>query len=71
MRTDRPLGDLHAGPGERVNTAETGALPPPDAAAAAHSRRLVDRILGEIADAGGAIPFARFVELALYEPGLG
>jgi SAM-dependent MidA family methyltransferase len=54
-----------------MNTAGTGALPPPDAEATAHSRRLVDRIIGEIADGDGAIPFSRFVELALYEPGLG
>ncbi len=46
-------------------------LPEPDAAAAAHSARLLDHLRVEIAAAGGAISFARFMELALYAPGLG
>ncbi|WP_425479708.1 class I SAM-dependent methyltransferase [Pseudoxanthomonas wuyuanensis] len=46
-------------------------LPLPDADAQAHSRRLSDFIRTEIAGAGGAIPFSRFMELALYAPGLG
>ncbi|MFP7722923.1 class I SAM-dependent methyltransferase [Lysobacter sp. A3-1-A15] len=46
-------------------------LPEPDAAAAAHSARLSDLIRAEIAAAGGAVPFSRFMELALYAPGLG
>jgi SAM-dependent MidA family methyltransferase len=46
-------------------------LPVPDADAQAHSRRLADFIRAEIADAAGAIPFSRFMELALYAPGLG
>ncbi|MBW7903667.1 MAG: SAM-dependent methyltransferase [Rhodocyclaceae bacterium] len=47
------------------------ALPPPDPDALAHSRRLTRRIAEEIAAAGGWIDFARFMELALYAPGLG
>lgn len=47
------------------------ALPTPDADAQAHSARLAQAIRGEIDAAGGAIPFARFMELALYAPGLG
>jgi SAM-dependent MidA family methyltransferase len=37
----------------------------------AHSDRLVTVIRGEIAQHGGWISFARFMELALYAPGLG
>lgn len=47
------------------------ALPEPDAAARAHSDRLAALIRAEITAAGGAIPFSRFMELALYAPGLG
>src|SRR5690606_6008645 len=39
--------------------------------ALAHSARLRGHIHREIAAAGGAIPFWRFMELALYAPGLG
>jgi SAM-dependent MidA family methyltransferase len=46
-------------------------LPAPDAAALAHSERLVRRIREDIAGAGGWMPFARYMELALYAPGLG
>ena len=46
-------------------------LPEPDAEAAAHSTRLSDAIRHEITAAGGAVPFSRFMELALYAPGLG
>ena len=46
-------------------------LPAPDHAAAAHGARLLGRIRAEIAAAGGAIPFRRFMDLALYAPGLG
>jgi SAM-dependent MidA family methyltransferase len=37
----------------------------------AHSERLVALIRAEIARSGGWMSFARFMELALYEPGLG
>lgn len=43
----------------------------PDAEAAAHSERLATLIRMEIAQAGGCISFARYMELALYAPGLG
>jgi SAM-dependent MidA family methyltransferase len=46
-------------------------LPPPDAAAAAASLRLAERITAEIRRAGGWISFARYMAMALYEPGLG
>ncbi|WP_228482014.1 SAM-dependent methyltransferase [Lysobacter sp. H21R4] len=46
-------------------------LPPPAAEALAHSAQLQAVIEQQIADNGGAIPFSRFMELALYAPGLG
>ena len=46
-------------------------LPLPAPEALAHSRRLVDHIRAGIAAAGGRLPFARYMELALYAPGLG
>lgn len=46
-------------------------LPLPDADAAAHSARLVAAVRAAIAAAGGPIPFDRYMELALYAPGLG
>lgn len=47
------------------------ALPPLTADEAAHSRRLVNRIWEEIDARGGWLSFERFMEMALYEPGLG
>ncbi|HET7307202.1 MAG TPA: SAM-dependent methyltransferase [Gammaproteobacteria bacterium] len=46
-------------------------LPLPAADARAHSDRLRAHILDAIDAAGGAIPFERYMELALYAPGLG
>lgn len=46
-------------------------LPSPDAAAQHVSALLVERIDDEISRAGGWIGFDRFMELALYTPGLG
>ncbi|HFD92780.1 MAG TPA: SAM-dependent methyltransferase [Gammaproteobacteria bacterium] len=46
-------------------------LPAPDPQAQAHSGRLCELILREIAGAGGRIPFAHYMDLALYAPGLG
>ncbi|MEJ2761098.1 MAG: SAM-dependent methyltransferase [Gammaproteobacteria bacterium] len=46
-------------------------LPVPPEAALAHSRLLTDAIRAEIEAADGHIPFTRFMELALYAPGLG
>ncbi|GAB3379863.1 class I SAM-dependent methyltransferase [Lysobacter fragariae] len=47
------------------------SFPTPDADALAHSARLSALIRQEIAANDGAIPFSRFMELALYAPGLG
>jgi SAM-dependent MidA family methyltransferase len=46
-------------------------LPTPSTDALAHSARLSALIADEIARAGGWISFARYMELALYAPGLG
>ncbi len=46
-------------------------LPPPSPAAQAVSDRLVQLIHEEIKAGGGWLSFARFMELALYAPGLG
>lgn len=50
---------------------KTFDLPPPDADALAHSARLAQLIREQIAANGGAIAFSRYMELALYAPGLG
>ena len=47
------------------------SLPVPDSDALAASHALQHRIAAEIEQAGGQIPFERFMELALYAPGLG
>lgn len=47
------------------------ALADPGPDALAHSQRLTRHIAGAIADTGGWISFARYMELALYAPGLG
>jgi SAM-dependent MidA family methyltransferase len=47
------------------------ALPEPGPDASAASLALIARIHRAIDDAGGAIDFSRFMEHALYEPGLG
>ncbi|MGH8282963.1 MAG: SAM-dependent methyltransferase, partial [Gammaproteobacteria bacterium] len=46
-------------------------LPTPSPEALAHSERLRARIRAEIVAQGGAIGFERYMELALYAPGLG
>jgi len=46
-------------------------LPSPDPQALAASRALLERIGAELGAAGNWISFARYMELALYEPGLG
>jgi SAM-dependent MidA family methyltransferase len=43
----------------------------PDADALAHSDRLRQLLQEQVIASGGAIPFSRFMELALYAPGLG
>ncbi|HNE98977.1 MAG TPA: SAM-dependent methyltransferase [Thauera aminoaromatica] len=47
------------------------SLPQPSADALAQSARLLENIEAELAAAAGWIPFARYMELALYAPGLG
>ncbi len=47
------------------------ALPPPGAAAAAHGHAVAAALRREVASAGGVIGFDRFMEVALYAPGLG
>ena len=47
------------------------SLPTPTTEAAQHSARLVEFIQRDIAAQGGWISFARYMELALYAPGLG
>ena len=46
-------------------------LPPPAPEASSHSRRLAEKIAETIADEGDWVPFSRYMELALYAPGLG
>jgi len=46
-------------------------LPEPSSEARAHSERVAAHIRADIERAGGWIPFARYMELALYAPGLG
>ena len=46
-------------------------LPAPAPDALEHSRRLVAHIQDEMRATGGALPFSRYMELALYAPGLG
>jgi SAM-dependent MidA family methyltransferase len=46
-------------------------LPSPDAAALAHSEHLAKAIAERIDAAGGAIGFDEFMQMALYQPGLG
>src|SRR5215510_5274381 len=47
------------------------ALPEPTPDARAHSDRVAAHIRSDIAASGGWISFARYMELALYAPGLG
>ena len=46
-------------------------LPEPAAEARAHSARVTDAVVRAIADEGGFLPFDRYMQLVLYEPGLG
>lgn len=62
-------------PGTRNTPADTARslreLPEPGPEARAHSRQLAGRIDRAIGEAGGCLPFDRFMALALYSPGLG
>jgi SAM-dependent MidA family methyltransferase len=59
---------LPAGIGQDMTIAR---LPVPDSIALEHSENLCRRIRGVITGSGGHISFARYMEMALYEPGLG
>ncbi len=54
-----------------MNIAPVGGLPAPDAESLEVSRRLGELVRDEIEAGGGQISFARYMELALYAPGLG
>ena len=45
--------------------------PEPDSEALAHSARVVERVQTEIEGRGGVLPFDRYMDLVMYEPGLG
>jgi len=47
------------------------SLPEPSKDALEHSDKLISKIRGEIETNGGSISFKRYMEMALYEPGLG
>ncbi len=55
----------------RMNANPANGLPAATADELAHSKKLEALIRAEIAAANGLITFARFMELALYAPGLG
>ena len=59
------------GPVSGRDAATLQEFPAPAPQAAALSARLIAQIRAEIAAAGGAIPFSRYMELCLYSPGLG
>src|SRR3974390_1803386 len=52
-------------------SAPRSILPPLTATEQEHSRRVAELISAELAAAGGWLSFERFMELALYAPGLG
>ena len=56
---------------ERLMAPAHPALPAPPAEAASHSARLAEHIAETICREGDWIPFTRYMELALYAPGLG
>lgn len=56
---------------ERIMAPADSLLPAPPPEAAAHSARLAEHIAETICREGDWIPFSRFMELALYAPGLG
>src|ERR1700757_1117356 len=51
--------------------AQHSMLPPLTAEERSHSERLAAHIAAQLDAAGGWLPFERFMELALYAPGLG
>ncbi len=69
--TERFNSETKLNMSERSKHNTSPALPPPSPEAQAHSARLQALITAEIAASGGVISFARYMELALYAPGLG
>jgi SAM-dependent MidA family methyltransferase len=57
--------------GMNPNARQNDSLPAPGADALAQSEALIDLIRERMAAAGGWLPFDRYMELALYAPGLG
>ncbi|CAG7603941.1 class I SAM-dependent methyltransferase [Candidatus Vallotia tarda] len=55
----------------KTNIIQRDSLPIPNDAAIAHLYALAQHITQKIASAGGWLPFDRYMELALYTPGLG
>ncbi len=55
----------------QTNNVARNSLPSPDDISAVHSERVAAHIRDAIANAGGSISFAEFMQLALYAPGLG
>ncbi len=54
-----------------TNFCQTASLPAPEAVALAHSQALCAHIQKQLEQAGGWLPFNRYMELALYTPGVG
>ena len=53
------------------NQLPKNSWPEPDSEALAHSARVVERVHTEIERRGGVLPFERYMDLVMYEPGLG
>lgn len=62
---------IELGSNDPLNKLSAMPLPAPSPEALVHSQALVQRLREQIAQAGGWISFAHFMETALYEPGLG
>lgn len=69
--TRSPHPDAPARPLPPLSLVLPEGLPDPEPEARAHAGRLLALIGEEIERSGGAIPFSRYLELALYAPGLG
>ena len=57
--------------GFAMPTSTDTSLPPPPPEGAAHSQKVAEHIAAAIVAEGDWIPFSRYMELALYAPGLG
>lgn len=55
----------------RSNSSQNPILPVPGQDALAHTVRVVEYLREQIVQAGGWLPFSRYMELVLYAPGLG